>query len=269
MKTFVSIFLTLTLSVIATAGLDNAGRFDDVVAIYRFENISDSGPRNFTGILTDGASIVNNGKIGKCVKIQNIGAFGTINDQHLGIVNREFSIVAWVKMRKQTKPFHLALTALNDDETYEGFIDLSVESSGNISGFQTDVKNNKSVLLESQNLNVADNIWHHIAFTKYAHTLTLFVDGEAVKTQRSTDYLGFVGDSTFILVGGSSKVNLTGSVYVDELGFFETGFSIYEIKGIYNDGLTRFLEAMPVDPQEKTATTWGALKQDKTFLPSP
>ena len=45
MKTFVSILLTLTFAVIATAGLDNAGRFDNVVAVYYFEDATDSGPR--------------------------------------------------------------------------------------------------------------------------------------------------------------------------------------------------------------------------------
>ena len=51
---------------------------------------------------------------------------------------------------------------------------------------------------------------------------------------------------------------LTGSVLVDEVGFFEIGFSVDEVKGLYDDGLTDFLEAMPVDPREKVATTWGS-----------
>ena len=75
------------------------------------------------------------------------------------------------------------------------------------------------------------------------------------------DYLGFVSDSTLIAIRGESDEDLTGTVLVDEVGFFETGFSVYEVKGLYDDGLTDFLEAMPVDPRAKVATTWGALKR--------
>ena len=46
-----------------------------------------------------------------------------------------------------------------------------------------------------------------------------------------------------------------------EVGFFETGFSLYEVSGLYHQGLTTFLNTMPVDPQAKAATTWGALKR--------
>ena len=66
--------------------------------------------------------------------------------------------------------------------------------------------------------------------------------------------MGFVADGTFIIIAGPSDEDLTGSVLVDEVGFFETGFSVYEVKGLYDDGLTDFLEAMPVDPREKAST---------------
>ena len=35
----------------------------------------------------------------------------------------------------------------------------------------------------------------------------------------------------------------------------------YEIKGLYKDGLQGFLEAMPVNPEEKVATTWSEIKR--------
>ena len=50
---------------------------------------------------------------------------------------------------------------------------------------------------------------------------------------------------------------------VDEVGFFETGFSAYEIEGLYKDGLETFLEVMPVESQGKLATTWGGLKSQQ------
>ena len=248
---------------IATAGLDQDGIFDRVVAVYHFENTEDSGPREFDGVLLEDASIVDDGKIGKCLQLEEEDWFGMSDDLHLGIISGEFSIVAWVKLATQTHAFKMMVAGTNDDDTNAGVIRLSVEPSGNIKGQHADLEDLKLEDLESEDSNVADGSWHHIAYSKYADTYTLFIDGEVVKKERSTDYLGFVGDSTLIIIRGSADADLTGTVLVDEVGFFETGFSVYEVKGLYDDGLTDFLEAMPVDPRERVATTWGALKRDR------
>lgn len=262
MKTFVSIFLTLAFVSLVTAGLDNTGQFGDVVAIYHFENANDSGPRGFNGSLRENATIVDNGKINKCLQLQNKDWFGLVDELFLGIIS-EFSIVAWVKLPQQTKDLYMAMTGINDDNTLEGDVALYVKPSGNIEGFVADFADSKSSTTLSENQNVSDNRWHHIAFTKYADTYFLFVDGETVKKSPQTRYIGFVGDDTFVSISSSDRrtTNLTGSVLIDEVAFFEIGFSVYEIKAIYDNGLPDFLEAMPVDPQEKVATTWANIKQ--------
>lgn len=261
MKIFVSILLTLTFSAIATAGLDNAGRFDDVIAIYRFEDANDSGPREFDGSLRENASIVDNGKIDKCLRLRRDDWFALLDDQHLGVLG-EFSIVAWIKLPKQWDDFRIAMVGTNDDNTLEGSILLRVKDSGNIEGIAVNFETETLQDILTEDENVSDNQWHHIAFTKFAGTTFLFIDGEVAKKQRQTRYLGFVGDGTFISIApGDADTSLTGSVFLDEVGFFEIGFSVYEIKGIYDNGLSDFLEAMPVDPQEKVSTTWGELKR--------
>ena len=252
-----TVLVMIFLAGIATAGLDQDGIFDRVVAVYHFENTEDSGPREFDGILVEEASIVDDGKIDKCLQLQEDGYFGTIDDQHLGIIGSEFSIVAWVKLPAQAHSFNITAAGTNDDDTNAGAIQLSIETSGNIKGSHIDFEDVKLEEIESDDENISDNTWHHIAFTKYADTYTLFIDGEVVKKERIDAYLGFVSDSTLIIVTGTSDENLTGTVLVDEVGFFETGFSVYEVKGLYDDGLTDFLEAMPVDPRAKVATTWG------------
>ena len=107
---------------------------------------------------------------------------------------------------------------------------------------------------------VANNRWHHIAFTQYANHLNLFVDGKLVKREKFDSYLGFIGNSALIRVHYHGKIK--GSIMMDDLGFFETGFSPYEIKALRNSkrGLKAFLEVMPVDPADKMATTWASMK---------
>ena len=85
----------------------------------------------------------------------------------------------------------------------------------------------------------------------------LFIDGKLVAKK----YRGgatFSGEFTEIFIGSSSP--LTGDVFIDEVGIFRTGLSAYDMQGLYNDGLTKFLETMPVNPQDRMATTWGQLK---------
>ena len=258
-----TVLVLMFLAGIATAGLDGDGRFDRVVAVYQFEDATDSGPREFDGVLLEDASIVDGGKIDKCLQLEEEDWFGTLDDLFLGIVNSEFSIVAWVKLPTQAYAFNITAAGTNDDDTSAGAIQLSIETSGNIKGSHIDFEDVKLEEIESDDENVSDNTWHHIAYTKYADTYTLFIDGEVVKKERKTNYLGFVSDSTLIAIRGKSDEDLTGTVLVDEVGFFETGFSVYEIEGLYDDGLTDFLEAMPVDPRAKVATTWGAIKRDR------
>ena len=253
-------FILFTISIAAFAGLDDAGRFDDVVAIYYFEDATDSGPREFDGSFGENATIVNNGKIDKCLRLQNEDSFSMINTLFLGLVDREFSVTAWVKLQQQSDKFNMAVAGYDDGNTFVGGFQLSVLSDGNIQGYQYNFESEKLASIESADENVADNSWHHLAFTKYSDTLRLFIDGEMVNEQSSSDYLGFVSDNTFINLSTSNDADITGNLFIDELGFFETGFSIYEIEGLYEDGLSDFLEAMPVDPEEKVATTWGKMK---------
>lgn len=266
LRFFVIVLVLLASVSIATAGLDNAGRYDNVVAVYYFEDATDSGPREFDGLLLGNASIANNGKIDKCLKLTGEDGFGTIDTLGFGITNREFAIVAWVKLPTQTDSLGFLVSGYDDDDTNVGAILFFIEPSGNISGGQYDFEDSKSHSIETSDQNVTDNKWHHVAYTKYANTYSLYIDGEQVKEDHYTNYVGFFGENTLISVdayGDGDNPSLTGNVFIDELGFFETGFSTYEISGLYDDGLSGFLEAMPVDPQEKTATTWGALKQQR------
>lgn len=68
----------------------------------------------------------------------------------------------------------------------------------------------------------------------------------------------FLGDIVLLTIVTSAENNQ--NTLVDEVGFFETGFSAYEIEGLYEDGLETFLEVMPVKSQGKLATTRGELK---------
>ena len=255
--------LMMVLCGTVDAGLDHHGRFDEVIAIYRFENKDDSGPREYNGQTIKGATLANNGKNGKCLKLVKDSTFGSIEDFIIGIVGN-FSITAWIKTNKVTGS--IVLDAGDSDISGFSSIALSIEKN-KIYGLIHDSEDDETDGVVYENHSVGNNKWHHIAFSLTEDFYRIFIDGKIVEEKRNEGYTGFVGRScrfegqrncgSHILIWSQSN----NPVYVDEVGFFETGFSVFEVQGLYKQGLTRFLEAMPVDNREKVTTTWGNLKK--------
>lgn len=146
---FSLIILTILIfSLSSFAGLDEAGRYDDVVALYHFENAEDSGPREFDGSLGENASIVDDGKIDKCLRLQNDDWFGLINDLFLNVLD-DFSIVAWIKMPSQSDDFRLTMVGRNDDGTLAVGIFLYLLSSANLEGLAADFEDSALQSIET------------------------------------------------------------------------------------------------------------------------
>ena len=267
--TVLTILLTLSLANVVNAGLDTDTTANHVIAVYHFESTKntdggllyteDSGPQNLPGFLFDGASLARGGKSGKCLSLVGDDTFaaGTGNFPHLASVG--FSIVAWVKRPQQNGGlvFYMIGVYTEDRENVVSEIILGVTPTGNIKGTHVTYPTDTSAVLTTQDENISNNKWHHIAYTLFANTYTLFIDGEVVLKHEATVFPGYFGDEVLFFI---SSPDSTRKTLIDEVGFFETGFSTYEIKGLYEDGLATFLETMPVSPQDRLTTTWGEIK---------
>ena len=270
MKTLMfSTLLTLGfLANIVNAGLDTDTIANHVIAIYYFESTKktdndllyteDSGPQQLPGILLEGATLANGGKSGKCLSLVGDDAFGggTKIFPHLAAIG--FSIIAWVKRPQQNHGLVFSMDGFSEEDRQNiSSIRLGVTPTGNIKGTHTTHLTDISAVLTTQEENISNNRWHHIAYTLFANTYTLFIDGEPVLKHEATVFPGFFGDNVLFLI---TSPNSRRPTLIDEVGFFETGFSTYEIKGLYEDGLATFLETMPVSPQGRLAITWGKIK---------
>ena len=270
------IFLTLlTLGLLANAvnaGLDTDTIANHVIAIYHFESTKrtdqgllytqDSGPQNLPGTLFNGASLARGGRSGKCLSLVGDDAFGTGTRLFPHLAPIGFSIVAWVKRPQQNGGLVFSMIAFyeEDSENVISEIDLGVTPTGNIKGTHATYPTDRSEVLTTQEENISNNRWHHIAYTLFANTYTLFIDGDPVLKHEATVFPGYFGDSVLFLITSPESTRPT---LIDDVGFFETGFSTYEIKGLYEDGLATFLETMPVSPQGRLATTWGEIKRNR------
>ena len=273
MRIYVSGLVVLFSIISASfAGLDQHSRFDDVIAIYKFANTNDSGPKGHNLTLEDGAILTDEGKFGKGLQVSEEGAAyslrnndGFLSSFDFSLINK-LSIVAWVKTSNQSGEFCIVMAQRDEEEEWSS-ASLCVENN-TVDGlfFEPDDGldfTDETQLIEAEVPEINNGRWHHIGFTIAEDFYRIFVDGEvkiSEEAEGSISVLGFSQDKILLNIGQLGDTALGSNVYVDDVGLFETGFSIYEMKGLYEEGLDSFLEAMPVDPQGKVATTWGKIK---------
>ncbi|MDE0324087.1 MAG: hypothetical protein OXN27_09220 [Candidatus Poribacteria bacterium] len=96
-----------------------------------------------------------------------------------------------------------------------------------------------------------ENKWYHIAGVKEDAELKFYVDGkEVVKIAVPKDHAQ--GDEKLYI--GKTGYN-AAKFYIDDLYVYDRAVSAKEVTDIMDGGL------LPVEPEDKVATTWGQLKK--------
>lgn len=246
-----------------------------VIAAYDFENerlnkwgnqyVVGWGINEAHGYLLNDAEILPplEGKYGKALLID--GHLEYFGEHPPNILGAGISIVAWVKMPPQPRKsaLHLSLRGLGLNSA-TGTRALSLNSSGilKFTGFYAVAPPMLGAALiskESDIQDIIDNEWHHIAYTYHSRTHQMFVDGEIVFQEKS-GITNIDGSLTSVSIGNIRGDPIRGTL-IDDAGIFAIGLQPYQIRQIYNNKLSNFINAMPVDPQEKVATTWASLKR--------
>ena len=269
MKIIMFFALLMSCVTVSFAGLDQHDRWGDVIAVYEFDNTRDSGPIGYDGSLRGETSIFDNGKIGKCLKIESGGSFVSADlDKSLSVVSRSFSVVAWVKTTSTTGAIWIFASGVQKGDSNYGSIAMIIFPGGgdfgNIFGYIEDNEDDDRYSTEDIEVSINDGKWHHFAFSLSEDFYRVFIDGNIMFEKRSDEYIGFLGFEGSIIgvfaVTGTDEREINKPAFVDEVAFFEIGFSSYEVKGLYKDGLSKFMEVMPVNPEGLVTTTWADIK---------
>lgn len=267
------IALFLILASISNAGLDFAGipgiPHPTKIVLYHFESAEEEDDLTLTtdggfwrsdGALLNEATIVENGKYGNCLELEKQGWLAAIVSEVPALTQSEFSFAVWIKFTQPANELYFALSGRDaDNETTSG-ISVIIMPSGNFRAVYRHVIDDLFTGVETDDQNIFDGEWHHIVFSKLITTYTLYLDGEPVAEAFGEPDPKIDGERAVLYVSDLSDDNLKGKVLIDDLGYFQTGFSPYDVKGLYNDGLAEFLEIMSVSPQDRLTTTWGKLK---------
>lgn len=246
------------------------GDLDNAVAVYYFNSLTDSGNvLDYSGNGLHGG-LLNDAQLRKVAGRNflslgsNAALFQALSDNKSLSVNKEFSIVAWVKIPRQTNSFRIEIYAYNgvlaDDvgAGSEGWVILGVFSSGEIFGnyvYTFNTGGSAAAGIEDTDKHINNNQWQHIGFVINSTSTKLYLNGNRVANESFSEHPAFSGTGSLVFIGYDAR----GSV--DDVGFFNNDLTDAQVKLIYNNGLYTIVSIASVDPSGKAATTWGALKQ--------
>ena len=267
MKTLTLICATL-LALLAFATNANAyviasNNLDNAVAVYYFNAadqgglIDDFSTKELIGALFNNAQIrtVNRRRVLALYSTQ--ASFLAWDDNKSLFSQRQFSIVAWVRIPRQRDNFLISVAGYNFsvDDTAEGSVFIAIDTNNTLRGGYVFDQHRRWIDIKATGRNVNNNRWRHVAFTINHRTASLYLNGKRIGIRSISGHRNFWGRGTFISIGENARG------FVDEVGFFKDDFSEQQIGLIYKVGLQNLMSIAAVDPNEKVTTTWGKLKE--------
>ena len=221
----ITLLLTLILANISNAGLDFAAipgiPHPTKIALYHFESAEEEDEIKFTidegfweshGVLFNEATIVENGKYGNCLQLEQQGWLGAIVSEVPALAQSEFSFTVWIKFSQPANELYFALAGRNaDNETISG-ISVIILPSGNFRAVYRHTIDETFTGVETDDQNIFDGEWHHIVFSKLVTTYTLYLDGEPVAEAFGEPDPKLEGERAVLYVDDLSEDNLKGTV---------------------------------------------------------
>ena len=241
------------------------GDLENGVAVYYFSsltnlgNVLDHSGNRLTGSSFSGAQLsAVSGR--NCLSLgSNVAHFQAQHDNKSLSVLRKFSIVAWVKVPQQPHDFLIEVYAYNrtTDNIWnaKGAVTLGVGYDGSLYGEYGYYDNEIFQDAKSIGRNINNNQWQHIGFVVNSTSMRLYLNGIRVVDRSVSGHESFSGTGTLVSIGENAKGD------IDDVGFFKNSLTDAQVQLIYKNGLSTIIGIASVDPGDKVATTWGALKQ--------
>ena len=272
MKTLMGICLTVLLitglATHANARVLGSDLFNSV-GVYHFSShddgvVTDHSGRRLHGRLVNGARIESvSGRTSLSLPTDD-AYFAAWNDERPLWVNREFTIVAWVRI---PEPNYLAISVNtyngpldniwpNVHDGSEGSVHLGSDPDGDIHASYRFDDNTSFRGVYTIGRNVNNNRWHHIGFVINQTYMRLYLNGNRVANHAVSGHSAFGGSGIFISIGEDVRGR------VDDVGIFRNDLSDSQVRLIHSVGLAAIMGIAPVDPKRKLTTTWSAIKRD-------
>ena len=178
---------------------------------------------------------------------------GTMGTLGANIGSTGLTLEAWVKMSAAGN-----YTIIGTDETYPSFQDirLATNSQGGLwFRIRDSVNYNKMQLSTVEDLDICDDVAHHIVATWNASTneAAVYVDGQVLRGMRQVssdtapnDFDNFTNHLLIGAVGGGPSSFLNGTI--DEVAVYDSVLSESDVLEHYLTGMNRAVAVFDVDP---------------------
>ena len=109
-------------------------------------------------------------------------------------------------------------------------------------------------------VSVSVNTWYHVANAYDGSKASILVDGE-LKVSQSVPNFSLADNQQTAWVATDQGTGFLSNCIVDEVGLFNVALAEDDIKNIMTKGLSRAMGITAVEPSNKLAQTWGAIKR--------
>lgn len=244
----------------ASAAIDS----NSVVGIWLFDGDADDSSVNANhGEFLDDASIADGGKFGQALSLDGENDLVLVpTSASLESSAEQFTGMAWINL-VQRDPVPAPVCCADDHMVYAFSSSwhslLNVFGPGR-GGSQGRVEVGSAEIAPSWKSGpsvVEDDSWHHLAYTYDGDTQTIWVDGQVDAEQAGAGTPNLIGVD--LSIGGTVAERWAHGL-IDEMALFNVALDATDIGAVMDAGLGKTFGVTPVDPQGKTATAWGTLK---------
>ncbi|MCY4401315.1 MAG: LamG domain-containing protein [Candidatus Poribacteria bacterium] len=195
-----------------------------------------------------------NGKFGKALEFNGTTDWIVVPHDDTLTVDKDVTVMAWINPERIAGPggaqWQGILAKGNNPRSYsfytetgKGCLHLSVGGAGSA----CDGK-------------VVENEWQHVAAQVEGNTHRYWINGENVGEYGGKNPPPGKGDAATVFIGKTHEGSREFLGLIDEVRIWNRALTEDEVNEQMNKG---YDELFPVDPRNKVATTWGAIKSRK------
>ena len=280
MKTWVSTFLMTALVTAFYFGDADAAVDRDIVLAMPFDEgrgktTKDLSPHGNHGTLKRSAKW-GKGKFGNAVQFEPVGYVDAGDDESLSLFKSDYTLAVWFNLNETVGKY--AFMAQDEGRGAVNKWILGVNVPGSNPAL-TSLGLHSTVIFELDggarlissgffgrgDWNAKPKAWHHFAMVRDRHLTKAYIDGEETSSRRQSidphqnddDMAEFINAPLTI---GWAERPIAMDGLIDEVLIAKRAFTADEITKHYDGGVKGVLGVLAVQPEGKSAATWGAIK---------
>ena len=280
MKTWVSTFLMTALVTAFYFGDADAAVDRDIVLAMPFDEgrgktTKDLSPHGNHGTLKRSAKW-GKGKFGNAVQFEPVGYVDAGDDESLSLFKSDYTLAVWFNLNETVGKYAFMAQDEGRGEVNKWILGVNLPGSNPA---LTSLGLHSTVIVELDggawrhqsghfgpgDWNAKPKEWRHFAVVRDRHLTKTYNDGEETNWlrnfidphQKDDDMAEFINAPVTI---GWAERPIAMDGLIDEVLIAKRAFTAGEIKKHYNGGVQGVLGVLAIQPEGKSAATWGAIK---------